>query len=257
MTIEAYEPQLPNDWVRPIAIGVLVLIAGVGIAGWIAGPGTGGFKWTMSIVTVLLEVWALNASAQWARALERERVGGPLVYWFLIACACAGWSLFSIYHGLNVLTAGMGAERIPAYVGLTLLASMLPFAMWAVERVERAPLKPAKPADAPTGENALPAPTPTLERPPVRKSGQRAPTRANGRTPALRVVQNAGIAAALAGVGYMPKDPAAFERAAMIARANPGISPADLAQQAGVQRGTVWNWMQRAPEVFEVQAAAA
>lgn len=142
-TVEAYDPPPPNDWVRPSARIVLATLILIGVAGWVFGPGTFGFKVGMCAVTAVIEVWGFNAAVQWARALVREDVGRPLAYWTLIVFSCAGWTIFSLYHALDLIAGDMGAAATPAYVAFTCLALALPFHEWAIERVEVAPKKPA------------------------------------------------------------------------------------------------------------------
>lgn len=138
---EAYESPPSNEWVRPSARVVLVTLILIGVAGWVFGPGTIGFKIGMCAVTAVIEVWGFNAAVQWARALVRDDVGRPLAYWTLIVFACAGWTIFSLYHALDLIAGDMGAAATPAYVAFTCLALALPFHEWAIERVEVAPKK--------------------------------------------------------------------------------------------------------------------
>lgn len=139
---EAYEPPPSNEWVRPSARIVLATLILIGVAGWIWGPGNLPFKLGMCAVTAVMEVWGFNAAVQWARALVRADVGRPMAYWTLIVFSCSGWTIFSLYHALDLISVDMGAAATPGYVAFTLLALALPFHEWAIERVEVAPKKP-------------------------------------------------------------------------------------------------------------------
>ncbi len=141
---EAYEPPAPNEWVRPSARAVLATLILMGLAGWIFGPGTFGFKLGMCAVTAIMEIWGFNAAVQWARALTRHGASAPLVYWGFVVLSCSGWTVFSLYHALGLISGDMGAAAAPAYVAFTALAGVLPFHEWAIERVETAPKKAIK-----------------------------------------------------------------------------------------------------------------
>lgn len=136
-----YEPPAPNEWVRPSARLVLATLILIGVAGWIWGPGNLPFKLGMCAVTAVMELWGFNAAVQWARALVREDVGRPMAYWTLIVFSCSGWTIFSLYHALDLIAHDMGAAATPGYVAFTMLALALPFHEWAIERVEVAPKK--------------------------------------------------------------------------------------------------------------------
>lgn len=140
--IDAYEPPPSNEWVRPSARIVLATLILIGVAGWIWGPGNLPFKLGMCAVTAVMEIWGFNAAVQWARALVRDDVGRPMAYWTLIVFSCSGWTIFSLYHALDLIAADMDAAATPGYVAFTLLALALPFHEWAIERVEVAPKKP-------------------------------------------------------------------------------------------------------------------
>ena len=140
-TAEAYEPPPSNEWVRPSARIVLATLILIGVAGWIWGPGNLPFKLGMCAVTAVMEIWGFNAAVQWARALVRDDVGRPMAYWTLIVFSCSGWTIFSLYHALDLIAADMGAAAAPGYVAFTMLALALPFHEWAIERVEVAPKK--------------------------------------------------------------------------------------------------------------------
>ena len=143
LDIEAYEPPPPNDWVRPVAFCTLLTIAGVGVAGWVLGPSELAVKVIMGALTIIVEIWAFNASAQWGRSLVREGVANARNYWCAVVFGCSCCSLASVYHALDVLTGGFAPATLPVYLGMTGLALMLPFAMWAIEAVERAPIRKA------------------------------------------------------------------------------------------------------------------
>ena len=149
-------------------------------------------------------------------------------------------------HGLNEITGGFGPGTWFAYASMGILALMVPFAMWAIEGIERAPIQTSKPAP----------PAPKL-RPRAsergRSSEEPAPKRAPGGRPNLTVV-TAAIAAMLSNANFNPRDPAAFERAALIAQENPGLTQEALAEQSGVKRQTLGRWMDAVPEAFK-QAA--
>jgi len=142
MTVfDTYEPAPSNEWVRPSARMVLATLIAIGVAGWVFGPGEWPFKLGMCAVTFVMEIWGFNAAVQWARALVRNDVSGPLVYWTGIVFSCSGWTIFSLYHALGMIADDMGAAALPAYLAFTALALALPFHEWAIERVEVAPKK--------------------------------------------------------------------------------------------------------------------
>lgn len=150
---DTYEPPAPNEWVRPSARAVLATLIIMGLAGWVFGPGTLGFKLGMCAVTAIMEIWGFNAAVQWARALTRHGAGAPLFYWGFVVLSCSGWTVFSLYHALGLISGDMGAAAAPAYVAFTALAGVLPFHEWAIERVETAPKKAVK---APTASKPEP-----------------------------------------------------------------------------------------------------
>lgn len=115
----------------------------MGVAGWLYVDTNIWFKIGMCLVTTVIEVWGFHAAVQWARALVRDKIGLPFCYWTLIVFACSGWTIFSLYHALGLISEGMGAAATPAYIAFTALALSLPFHEWAIERVESAPRKPA------------------------------------------------------------------------------------------------------------------
>jgi hypothetical protein len=85
---------------------------------------------------------------------------------------------------------------------------------------------------------------------PVRSAPKRA---VNGRaSPSL--VTSAALAATLVQSGLKPRDPAAFERAAMLAQKHPGLTQEEIAEQADVPRQTLGRWMERVPEAFRAAA---
>lgn len=149
--VEAYEPPEPNEWPRGWARAVLATLIGMGFLGWWFAPAAGFWlKLGMCVVTVVIEGWGFIAAIQWSRALKRERVAGPLIYWALAIVGCAAWTIFSIYHALGLIVGdatepNMGALATPAYVAFTYLALSLPFHEWAIDRVETAEKKRPKP----------------------------------------------------------------------------------------------------------------
>ena len=145
-----------------MAFCTLLTIAGVGVAGWVLGPSELAVKVIMGALTVIVEVWAFNASAQWGRSLVREGVVNARNYWCAVVFGCSCCSLASVYHVLDVLTEGFAPATWPVYLGMTGLALMLPFAMWAIEAVEQAPIR--KPARIEPARPELSKPQP-IERP--------------------------------------------------------------------------------------------
>lgn len=157
---EAYEPVEENEWPRGWARAVLVTLIAMGFLGWAFAPNASVWlKAGMCVVTIVIEGWGFIAAVQWSRALKRERVVGPLLYWATAMVGCAAWTMFSIYHALGLIVgepgeAQMGALASPAYVAFTYLALSLPFHEWAIERVETAPKKRARPAANEPGPQA-------------------------------------------------------------------------------------------------------
>jgi hypothetical protein len=228
----------------------------MGVVGWIVVESTLWLKLGMCAVTLVIEVWGLLAAVQWARALARQRVSGPLVYWTLVMIGCAAWTIFSIYHALGMLAGDtaqydMGAAATPAYLAFTCLALSLPFHEWAIDRVERAPLKTAHSA-RPEQHSERPLDTPNRQ--PTRPSKR--PKRASGQTerktgrPMLKLIQNTALAALIAQMSFSPRDMESFERAVLTAHEDPNLSQEEIAARAGVPRQTLARWMSYAPEVF-------
>jgi hypothetical protein len=171
--------------------------------------------------------WSLDFVSDTYGASRRFRilavVDAQCFYWLVVIAGCAAWTVFSIYHAIPLIAghqqAAMGALSAPAYIAFGFLAFSLIFHEWALDRIERAPLKPSKSSES-AGESTKPAdapmPSPALMRPPVQKTRPRSPIRKQRAN--LRVVfQNAGIAAAVAAMGWTPKDKAGFEQVATIA----------------------------------------
>jgi len=150
VSADTYEPPEPNEWPRSWARAVLATLIGMGFLGWAFAPGAGFWlKAGMCVVTVVIEGWGFIAAIQWSRALKREHVVGPLLYWAAAIVGCAAWTIFSIYHALGLILheasePDMGALATPAYVAFTYLALSLPFHEWAIERVETAQKKRPK-----------------------------------------------------------------------------------------------------------------
>lgn len=150
LALDAYETPETNEWPRGWARVVLGTLIAMGFLGWTFAPNASPWlKLGMCAVTVVIEGWGFIAAIQWSRALQRERVAGPLLYWAAGIVGCAAWTIFSIYHALglivgNAAEADMGALASPAYVAFTYLALSLPFHEWAIDRVERAPKKRPK-----------------------------------------------------------------------------------------------------------------
>lgn len=253
MTIEAFEPPPPNDLVRLWARVVLATLILIGVVGWWTAQSSLGLKLGMSAVTAVIEVWGFNAAVQWARALAREGVALPLIYWTINVVGCAWWTIFSIYHALGMIAAdtdsyAMGVAATPAYVAFTCLALALPFHEWAIDRVERAPTKAHKPARS--SPKPRPKSAPTTDRAPAHAT----PKRASSGRAALTVVTSAALLTMLNQAGLKPRDPAAFERAALIARENPGLTQDEIAERADVARQSLGRWMKAVPDAFRLAA---
>jgi len=172
VTLDAYEHPEPNEWPRNWARVVLAMLIAMGVLGWaFASDATWLLKVGMCGVTLVIEGWGFIAAVQWSRAMKRQGVAGPLLYWAAVVIGCAAWTIFSIYHALGLIAGdpaqqeGMGALSAPAYVAFTCLALSLPFHEWAIERVETAPKKVVKPAKAPEPAPE-PAESPSMRMPP-------------------------------------------------------------------------------------------
>jgi hypothetical protein len=242
MTIEAYEPPPPNDLVRPVAMLMLLTITGVGIAGWLLSEHQVAVKAVMSWLTAVIEIWAFNASAQWARALKREAVENERGYWAAIMLGCALFSLASVLHGLNVLTGGFGLGTWFAYLSMGILSVMVPFAMWAIEGVEKAELARAASARKDRSE----------------RTGWRRKVVGAGAMGALAA--SAGGAEAIAQPPAQPPrvsppsivqmaDAQAVQRE-KVARArrlhSEGVNKTEIGRRLGVHRNTVREWIKAA-----------
>lgn len=151
--IDAFELPEPNEWPRNWARIVLGMLIAMGVIGWACASDAGFWlKAGMCGVTLVIEGWGFIAAVQWSRAMKRQGVAGPLLYWAAVVIGCAAWTIFSIYHALGLVAGdasqqtGMGALAAPAYVAFTALALSLPFHEWAIERVETAAKKAVKAA---------------------------------------------------------------------------------------------------------------
>lgn len=174
MTVEAYEPPDPNDWVRPIALGVTALLIAWNVCGWIIGKG-----WTfegcfVAAMTGAFQLLSFNASAQMRRAASKERSQRVIKahrFWTGCLFMCSAWSAYSAHHAFGVIVAtdvelawtadamiGVLANA-PALVVLTVAAFIEPFLPWAIETVEAAPRAVSKPTLATVEPSPIQAPT--------------------------------------------------------------------------------------------------
>jgi hypothetical protein len=162
--IDAYEPSLPNHFVRPIAFIALVIIGVWNLAGWWLSEGPFAYRLLMAALTLMFEVLGANVSAQKARAEQRQVTANVRRYWLTALAMCCCWSVFCAHNALMLFTPDMSdLQRVPAYVVLTAAAFIIPLAPWAIERTEKAALLPASPPrdalvddDAPTAPPARP-----------------------------------------------------------------------------------------------------
>jgi hypothetical protein len=255
MTINAVEGEAApdNSGVRDWARVVQATLIGLGIVGWFAAW-LGSPAWALTVgmcwLTLVIEVWGFHAYRQWSLALIREGVGLQCLYWLAVMSGCAWWTVFSIYHAIPLISgtpAQSAAVVAPAYVAFLFLALTIPLHEWAIDRIERAPIKARKPAQPPKTRPKTP---PANGYEPARSPPKRA---VNGRA-SLSLVTSAALAATLAQSGLKPRDPAAFERAAMLAQKHPGLTQEEIAEQADVPRQTLGRWMERVPEAFRAAA---
>lgn len=153
MTIEELEPRDPNDWVRPVAIGVSLLLISWNVTGWLLGKG-----WTLegvflAAMTGGFQLLSLNASAQMRRAAAKHDCDAARRFWTTCLFMCSGWAAYSAHYAFAVIVAtevemAWSLEAVltilhgaPALVVLTAAAFLEPFLPWAIESVEAAPRK--------------------------------------------------------------------------------------------------------------------
>lgn len=240
------EYEFARAW-RNVLNGALIAL---GVTGWLVhGEVLPQHPWllagVMCALTVVIEVWTLIAGAQWSRALSREGGRDVARFWFVAMVGGALWTWFAVAHALPVVSGGSTnpLTLLPAYLAFAFMCGQVLFAPWALDFNERAPPKHPKPAPKPPRNEQTERPVP--------------PRRAPNARPSLSVVggiRDGALALLLAQAQYKPRSPALFERAALIARENPGLSQEEIAERAGAPRATVGNWMRAVPEAF-AQAA--
>lgn len=173
MTIEAYEPPDPNEYVRPVAFGVTALLIAWNVTGWILGEGWTFEGFFIAAMTGAFQLLSFNASAQMRRASAKvkcKRVESARKFWWGTLLMCSGWSAYSAHHAFGVIVAtdvqwvmtfeGIMAilSNAPALIVLTVAAFIEPFLPWAIETVEAAPraIAPAAKAEPETTPQPLP-----------------------------------------------------------------------------------------------------
>src|SRR5262245_60581218 len=127
MTIEAYEPPPPNDWVRPISFLALLVVGAWNLTGWMSSDNPLALRLFMAVFTLTFEVLCFNVSAQKARADERETSPAVRRFWLWALVMCCGWSIFCAHNALVLFTPEMSNwQRAPAYAALALAACIVP-----------------------------------------------------------------------------------------------------------------------------------
>lgn len=146
----AYEPEPPNDAVRPAVTFVVLVLAVWNLAGWIASDPRAPANYLLAALTVGFEFLAFNASVQMRRAHAKQLRQATRV-WFVTLAMCSGWSVYSAHHALGVFApvpaldaftfetfVGM-LKTAPAVVVLTIAACVIPLLPWAIETTEKTP----------------------------------------------------------------------------------------------------------------------
>lgn len=173
-----YDPPDPNEWVRPVAVTVTVLLIVWNVAGWIMEKPNleGAF---LAALTASFQALSFNASAQLRRASSRVQsasVARAKRFWRWTLITCSLWAAGSAHHAYGVIVAREVAwafdleslwtilQAAPLLVVLTVAAFIEPFLPWAIETVEAAPKAPQQDVQTP--------PAPPVETEPGRASRQ-------------------------------------------------------------------------------------
>ncbi len=152
--IEAHEPPAPNEWVRPVSLGVTGLLIVWNVVGWMTSKGLTFEGFFISAMTAAFALLSFNASAQMRRASAKQQT--PAIrkahrFWTGVLFMCSLWSAYSAHHAFGVIVAtdvhfAWTMEAVvaivanaPALVVLTVAAFVEPFLPWAIETVESAP----------------------------------------------------------------------------------------------------------------------
>lgn len=187
-----------NHWVRPVAIGVLVMMMIWNSIGWLVDKGQTAEGAFLVVFTLGLMALGINASAQMRRcyaSVETPAVAAARRFWKIVLVSTSLWSAGSAHHAYGQLVAndvvwGWSFEAVfallnaaPLLIVLTAAAFFEPLLMWAIETVEHASRKGAP---APVSSLAGKAETPARDAPPLahRPAPQRPPSASR---PALRI----------------------------------------------------------------------
>lgn len=139
----------PNEWVRPVSLGVTVTLIVWCFCGWIIDKG-----WTLeggllAVMTGVFQALGFNASAQMRRAASKGRERAK-TFWAYVLCVTAGWTAFAAHHAYSVIageappiswdaaTWGPFIQSAAALVLLAAAATIDPLLGWAIEETEKA-----------------------------------------------------------------------------------------------------------------------
>ena len=92
----------PNEWVRPVSLGVTATLIVWCFCGWIIDKG-----WTLeggllAVMTGVFQALGFNASAQMRRAASKGRERAKS-FWAYVLCVTAGWTAFAAHHAYSVI----------------------------------------------------------------------------------------------------------------------------------------------------------
>lgn len=188
----AATPPEKNHWVRPVAIGVLLMMMVWNATGWLVDKGATAEGLFLVVFTLGLMSLGINASSQMRRCYARVQTPAVVAasrFWKLVLISTSLWSAGSAHHAYGQLVAnevvwGWSFEAVfallnaaPLLIVLTAAAFFEPLLMWAIETVEHAARAPVPGVVSPLknmGETPAPAeaprpprsvPTATRERP--------------------------------------------------------------------------------------------
>lgn len=157
----------PNEWVRPVSLGVTATLIVWCFCGWIIDLGWGLEGLLLAVMTGVFQALGFNASAQMRRAAAKKRHRAKK-FWAYVLCVTAGWTAFAAHHAYTVIGGEPPAfawtvdgvlgllQSSAALVLLAAAATIDPLLGWAIEDTER-PAEAAPPA-AQDSQPAAPRP---------------------------------------------------------------------------------------------------
>ncbi|MGL5116498.1 MAG: hypothetical protein ACRC7C_14360 [Beijerinckiaceae bacterium] len=148
----------PNEWVRPVSLGVTATLIVWCFCGWIIDKGWSLEGGLLAVMTGVFQALGFNASAQMRRAAAKGRARAKS-FWAYVLCVTAGWTAFAAHHAYAVIageappiswdaaTWGPFIQSAAALVLLAAAATIDPLLGWAIEETEKAPAPVSDPVE--------------------------------------------------------------------------------------------------------------